>query len=74
MYESMYACRYVYSIVGDRLVERVEHGCLQVELDRTLAAQERGYRTFLFKLLRPHLTAKNDLLVGAEVSSAERDR
>ena len=40
-----------------------------MELDRTLAAQERGYRTLLFKLLHPHLTAKNDLLVGAHAAS-----
>lgn len=50
-------------------VVRVTCVLMQVELDRTLAAQERGYRTFLFKLLQPQLTAKNDLLVGAHVSS-----
>lgn len=43
---------------------------LHVELDRTLAFQERGYKTALFKLIHPHLTAKNDLLVGAPVDSA----
>jgi len=41
-----------------------------VELDRTLSFQERGYTTALFKLMLPHLTAKNDVLVGAPTGSA----
>ncbi len=42
-------------------------GCMPwaVELDRALACEERGYKTVLFKLIQPQLSAKNDLLIGA---------
>lgn len=36
-----------------------------VELDRAMACEERGYKTALFKLIQPQLSAKNDLLIGA---------
>lgn len=39
--------------------------CWAVELDRALACEERGYKTVLFKLIQPQLSAKNDLLIGA---------
>mmetsp|Transcript_16716 Transcript_16716/g.38151 ORF Transcript_16716/g.38151 Transcript_16716/m.38151 type:complete len:172 (-) Transcript_16716:42-557(-) len=41
----------------------------QVELDRSMAAQEHDYTTHLFKLLLPELSTKNDVIVGVPASA-----
>jgi hypothetical protein len=38
-----------------------------------MAALEAGYRTALLRLLRPELTTKSDLLVGAPAERVGRD-
>ena len=41
-----------------------------MELDRIIAAREAGHHAALLQLLRPELTTKSDILVGAPAGPA----